>query len=366
MTLDSMTGTLLAARLFHFLAVLILLGGALFRLYTDRCFDGAGGVRNTFDRWLWQVLLIAAIVSLVSSVAWLLAESAILGDGWTNGLSGTTFSAVLFQTEFGRLWIGRLAIAALAILALMFCRRRPSVAMLWVASFSLLLVASVAGTGHAMTGDGIGRALDASAQAVHLIAASVWLGGLVPLGYLLLSASRKPGGMWLATTKSALPRYSQAGLIAVAMLTLSGIFTSWFLVGGFVALFETVYGRLLLAKIFVFLLMVGLAIVNRSILMPRILAATPHETSGNAPAAELSRNVFAEQILAIIILSIVSVLGTVAPGNDIEGEASAMISNLPVLSAANGNISGPTWPKAHFLIHLSHVDAGVGARGAVS
>lgn len=315
MTPDSMTDALFAARLTHFIATVILLGSVLFRLYAARSFSGFEEVRHAFDRWLRWVLLLAVAISLGSAMAWLLVQSAILGDSWANGLSGETLTAVLFETEFGHLWMCRLVVTALAIFVLLFLtRRRPTAGALGVAGLSLLLVASLAGTGHAMMHSGIDRIIHVSVQAVHLLAASVWLGGLVPLGYLLHAASRKADASWLAATRSALPRFSQAGVAAVSLLTLTGIFMSSLMVGGIAALFQTVYGQLLLAKIALFLMMVGLAIFNRVILSPKAVAATSRAAVGAVFMGKLWRNVVLEQALAILVLAVVSVLGTVPPG----------------------------------------------------
>jgi copper resistance protein D len=310
-----MTDALFAARWTHFIAVVILLGSLSFRLYAADSFIGAEEVRHAFDRWLRRVLLLAAVVSLLSAIAWLLVQSAIMGDGWASGLSGETLTAVLFQTEFGRMWAGRLVVTVLVIIVLVFYVRRSRTAgALGVAGLSLLLVASLAGTGHAMMDSGVDRIIDISVQAVHLLAVSVWLGGLVPLGYLLHSALQKPDASWLAVARSALPRYSHVGMAAVSLLTLTGIFMSSLLVGGIAGLFQTIYGQLLLAKIALFLIMVGVAVFNRVILLPKAVAATSHAAFAAVSMGNLWRNVVLEQALAILVLAVVSVLGTVPPG----------------------------------------------------
>src|SRR5713226_890745 len=124
MTFDPMTAALFAARLIQFASALVLLGAALFPVYAGDLLLSPDGLREAFDRWLWRTLLCAAVLSLLSSVAWLLVQSAIIGDGWSSALAGETLSTVLLETEFGRLWIGRLALAGLLTFAVLVVYRR--------------------------------------------------------------------------------------------------------------------------------------------------------------------------------------------------------------------------------------------------
>jgi putative copper resistance protein D len=83
------------------------------------------------------------------------------------------------------------------------------------------------------------------------------------------------------------------------------------LVGSFGALVTTPYGRLLAAKIALFLVMIGLALVNRFRLMPRLSASE----AATAPLRTLARSVLAEQAIGLAILAVVAVLGTWPPAN---------------------------------------------------
>jgi copper resistance protein D len=105
-----------------------------------------------------------------------------------------------------------------------------------------------------------------------------------------------------------LPLYSRAGYAAVATVLLTGLLNSMFLVGSVAALFGTVYGRTLLAKVSLVLLMVAVAAANRFVLQPRIVAG-----AGAADARALWRSVAVEQVLGMLVLAAVSVLGMLPP-----------------------------------------------------
>jgi putative copper export protein len=70
---------------------------------------------------------------------------------------------------------------------------------------------------------------------------------------------------------------------------------------------DTPYGRLLAVKIILFLAMVVVALINRFRLMPRI-------SRDVAALGALGRTVALEQVLGLLILAVVSVLGTLPPG----------------------------------------------------
>src|SRR6185503_1268077 len=97
--------------------------------------------------------------------------------------------------------------------------------------------------------------LSATADATHLTAASVWVGGLVVLGAALLE---RPGGNGRSgrpdrarerELSAVLPRWSRTAMIAVAALVITGTYQAWREIGTLAALTGTTYGQLVLAKV---------------------------------------------------------------------------------------------------------------------
>jgi putative copper resistance protein D len=215
---------------------------------------------------------------------------------------------VLFDTEFGTVWCWHLgfAVALLALSAMPRRRWRASATTL----AALLLFASLGLTGHAAMDMGGGPTHEIN-QMAHLIAGGLWLGGLVPLGVLLRRAVRPDGLAYVPLARAALPHFSQIGYVAVTLLAITGTVNSIMLVGSFGAFVTTPYGRLLAIKIALFLAMIGLALVNRFRLMPRLSS----EETALVPLRTLSRSVLAEQAIGLLILAVVAVLGTWPPAN---------------------------------------------------
>jgi copper transport protein len=95
------------------------------------------------------------------------------------------------------------------------------------------------------------------ADIIHLDAMAVWIGGLAVLAGFAL---RGPADEGVAT---AVPRFSAISLACVGTLVASGAYQTWREVGGWQALFDTSYGRLILAKVAGLLALIALGYLAR-------------------------------------------------------------------------------------------------------
>jgi putative copper resistance protein D len=293
---------MVAVRAVHFAATAAAAGALVFRAVTDPVLRAAGEVKPVIDARIRWLVWISVAVAFAAGVAWLLLQtSSMSGQAVTLGEVAT----VINETQFGFVSMIRLALAILLAVCLAFDHRQSA---RWLAlGFALCLIAAVAWTGHAAsTPYGLGY-LHLVADALHLLGAGAWIGGLMSLALLLhvlsgYRASAKP-----ALQLDVVRRFSCLGITSVATLVISGIINAWILVGSFRALVVTDYGRILMLKIGVFLVMVTLAAINRLWLTPRLPA--PDGKSLRA----LTRNSVAEIVLGLLIFVIVGLLGTLHP-----------------------------------------------------
>ena len=259
----------------------------------------------------------------------------------SEALRGDTLAVVLTQTLFGRTWMLR-ACLAIGIGALLLAgarsaddRRRQR-----TTTGAIMLAAGYAATlalaGHAAGGQGPERYLRIGADMTHLLAAGAWLGALPGLACALSHARRNADAVSLAIAAQTTRRFSTLGAVSVGALVLSGIANAWYLVGDLPALVATEYGRLLLAKLTLFGMMLALAAVNRWRLSPRVAA-------GDAAALRtLSRNAVLETAVGIAVIAIVGVLGITIPAihrhqHDLHsGTSRAMITSSLAFDALHG------------------------------
>ncbi len=130
-----------------------------------------------------------------------------------------------------------------------------------------LATALQAGHGHAWAMYGRPSPL-LLAGVVHLLAAGGWLGGLPPL--LLVVRGAPP-----AVGAAAARWFSPLGKWCVAGIAASAAWQFWVLVGGLPGLVGTAYGWVAGAKLGLFGVLLGFALLNRYGLAPALRGATP-------------------------------------------------------------------------------------------
>ena len=298
---------LAGARFFHLACAIILFGGASFVLYAR---PDAGGSRRL--ALLPAILAAAALGALLSGPAWFVLTAANMSGALVGALDRETLSSVLWDTSFGLVWALRVPLMIL-ILAVIWWRRASALSRRAIALLSFLaaiLLASLAGVGHTQVHEGVSAGVHVAADAVHLLAAGAWLGGLLPL--CLFLAPDQTAQVSNDEAVRILSRFSGMGYVAVAVLIASGSINSWFLIGSLPHLIDTSYGQLLLSKLGLFGLMLLLALSNRFRLVPAI-AQSKTATGSERLLARLRRQVGAELVLALLVVGIVSVLGTLSP-----------------------------------------------------
>lgn len=321
MEIDSLPGWLLAAtRALHFAACLLLFGLPAFdRLIVGRVLDDLPAAkmrwRRIFGGLLWAVLLLA----FLSGGAWL-ALNAITMSGLPprEALTREILKIVLTGTHFGQVWQFRTAVA-LAAAAFVLARSLPflhaaMIPFVWLIALSgALLCASLAWAGHGITGDP--QPLHLWADVLHIVIGGFWPAGLLPFAILLAILHRIPdASRWRAIIK-ATRRFSAISLASVAILLLSGIINTYSLVGSPSLLLSTDYGRVLVAKVGAFCLMVSLGAVNLLRYKPRLQIDLTEgiTTEGQAALARLRMNVLLESILSAMVIAFVGIVGLLPP-----------------------------------------------------
>jgi putative copper resistance protein D len=236
-----------------------------------------------------------------------------LGEVFAQGAVWT----VLSETDFGSAWIVRFALAVLLATMLPWLdgpRRTRSQRMRAAAVVvSAALIGTLAWAGHAAAGAGLEGAVHLVADILHLVAAAVWVGALVPLALLLGAVRRDQGEAAVAVARAAVLRFSSLGVASVGTLVVSGSVNTWVLAGSVAALVETDYGQLLVAKVALFLVMLSFAAINRLWLTPR-LAHAPKPAVVPPAIRQIERNSLIEAGLGAIIIVIVGLLGILPPG----------------------------------------------------
>ncbi len=225
-------------------------------------------------------------------LAGLLLGAADAGAGRLDRLSLGDFVDYLTQVNSGR--IGALTVTTAALITglatVAYRRDRPLPADLVAALAGLAIIARPA-TGH-LAQQSFGAVLDA----VHALAAAIWVGGLAALALTV----RTRGG-WAA----ALPRYSAWAARCLLVVGGTGVLDAGLQLRTVTALFETDYGHLILAKAAGLLVLAGLGWWwRRSWVGP----AATHRM----PAAGSVRRATLEVAVSTVVFGLAAVLATAA------------------------------------------------------
>lgn len=284
-----MEETLYGIRFVAYVTAMALFGGSLIRVVM-------GGHAAGIDRVLRLILIAAAMLSFVAAVCWLMAETANMSGDLADAINLAALKLVLSQTQFGHLWIARLAIG---VILLPLSIRGGWKSLTLAAALSL---GALAGEGHAGIGAGMIGVLRIVNQALHLLAGGLWLGGLIPLVLALA-----PGRLAPEPLRESVRRFSGLGYGAVSVVLATGTVNAAIFLGAPDKLLDNPWGLTLLAKLGFVGITLGLAIVNRTVIVPGFAKDWP------ATRDRLRHMIYFEILAGLLVLSAVAVLGTLDP-----------------------------------------------------
>lgn len=233
--------------------------------------ENAAALRRLSQTVLLVTTAIAVFLVLQGSLVQLALQADRLG-----GLGNV--DELLTDTRFGSYLIARQALLAVALLGVILAWRtgrdgRPWAALgvLLVASFGVLLTQSL--VSHAASGHG--ALWKTGADLLHLLAASLWIGGLVHVGLAMprwLDELRGvPRTLFAA---ESFRRFSILAAFSVLVLMVSGVLSALAQFTSFEQLWSTVYGWSLVGKLAAMLPLLAVGALNAVVLQPRIVEAS--------------------------------------------------------------------------------------------
>ncbi|MBE0703630.1 MAG: copper homeostasis membrane protein CopD [Afipia sp.] len=306
-----MTGDvgLVLARFSHYAATTMLAGLSFFPLYAY-----VGAEPKALCAWRRWLLLLAAVMAFLSGLLWFVLSVANMSGNLADLVDPEVLLSVVRDTGFGVVWTARLVLAG--IIVGVTAMRFSSAATgrdLTTSSLAALLLISLAGTGHSQIESGWASVVHVTSDAAHLLAAGAWLGGLVPLAFILVCHTTPEWKIEPLGVNEILLRFSGMGYVAVATLIGSGLVNSWFLVGSLSNLLKTSYGQVLLMKLVLFAAMIAFAAANRLWLVPAMSAIRTDASAVSSLFGRLRNHVIGEQLLGLTVLFGVSLLGIMRP-----------------------------------------------------
>jgi copper transport protein len=291
------------------------------------------------------ILWIAIFVFFVSQILALIGQMVSLtGLPIAEAFSLGTLRAVLARTNYGHWWIVRM-LSGMGLLG--FCifsirlgnsegsgivvkSRTNILPQACSCALGSMMLLSISMSGHAV---GVPKQtiLAVGADWVHLAATVTWTGGLIYLWAIVAAVERK--SEQVASLTSLVHRFSRLARICVALLLVTGAYSAWIHMPHWSSFTSTDYGRVLLGKLLLVIVILLIALVNLRRVLPALVQVA-REPQGNFNWIRHFRALIkAEAVLAGAILLAAVLLTSLPPAT-----ASAMTGPIR-LSQGNGSIT---------------------------
>jgi copper transport protein len=315
----------------NYLTLALMVGGLVFLFFAWT--PGLLAVAQDDSRWssaarvfasrLGRLLAIAVVLGVLVSVLGVLFQGAsAAGVSLWASLKSSIVTNTL-ESRFGEVW-GLRALDWLALGAVLptLTRRPPRVILALLALGGAYLAITPALAGHASIESPV--AVFFPSDVLHVLAGSVWVGGIACLLLALPGATRQLEGaertrLLLAT----LARFSPIALGSVVVIAVTGVVQAYIDVRSLHGLFHTTYGALIIVKVVLLSCLIGFGWVNRGRVIPGLERLVGDGQSPGGIGSLARRTLRGELALMLCVF----------------GVTAALISYAPPIDAASGPFS---------------------------
>jgi len=251
------------------------------------------------DGPLRALILGASVFGILVLIAQAFIQPLEIYD-WETVMRDRLWLTGLFDGHFALLWWAKFVLLLGAVSwATLWTPAQIQRRAFWLAGLAIALLLPIT---RSLESHGAAAALwtplSIAIDWAHLLLAGVWIGGLLLLTVTLPN-------LIPAQRRAVLTRFSAIATLAIAGLTLTGVYSSTLELYQVSDLWETVYGRWLLIKLAIIGVMLLLGLRNNLALRP---AKSAGVKSGEAQTAAVQRRVMTESILGSIVLLTVGIL----------------------------------------------------------
>jgi copper transport protein len=311
---------------------------------------------------LTRLVRIATPLTLVGVLGTVTAQGALLTGEGTSAITDVEVVRSVLSDRLG--WSTAVLLLGLAAVFLATDVRDLWARQALTVGGGLAVAASFALWGHDT--EAPYRWLSVGSDVVHVAAAAVWLGGLVGVSIVL---RRRPPYL-VASTVGIVRRFSTVAAVSVAALVVAGTAMAWVETGSWRGLWETAYGRMVLAKVAVTLGVIVLAVLNRYRILPAIAgdlddadpvgpdATVPSDDDGARTARwrRLRRTVGAEALAIVAVLGITAVLVNTTPARTAPATASGPVRMTEATDEGTVSLEVVPAEVGRNTLHIQYLD----------
>ncbi|MFT4048875.1 MAG: CopD family protein [Solirubrobacterales bacterium] len=311
-----------AVRFAGYLALCLLFGFVFFDAFVfgpSARRVGSAAADSAFARRAAAIEGVGVALGVAAAALAIVFQAAIAaGEGALSAVGSGAVGEVL-ETRSGGWMLARLGIwLAIALVWTLFVRRSPRAGLAAMLALGALAAQTPALIGHAAVTSPVWLMI--GFDFIHVVAMSVWVGGLAA-GLLALpcaTATLVPAAR-TSLLVECFDRFSRFALVCVCALIVTGVGQSLVQFDSFDELASTAYGRAIVIKAALLVALIVLAAINRQRALPRLrLLAERGDAPGDAGRL-LRRTLGAELALTIGAIAVASALVGYAPAKAAAG-----------------------------------------------
>ncbi len=221
-----------------------------------------------------------ALLAVLAGAGLLFRQTQLLIDTLPAGVTSAQVGwQIISRTRWGLLWAGRqVVLLILSVTLFSLYRHNPfakekRIRFIWLFAGILMLSSLVLQSlmGHAAA---VSANIDLAivVDSLHMLAAGVWIGGLLALAVGLIPLLRRHRAALGALIRAGWAPFGWLAAISVGLLFATGLYNTGQQVASIDALITTLYGRAVLGKIGLLLAVGVFGFVNSMLLHPRVAA----------------------------------------------------------------------------------------------
>ncbi len=254
---------------------------------------------------LVSLLGVGLAAVFASNIAMLAVQSLRLG----------TSAFDMIQTTFGTTWLIRMIITIILLGAWFWMDRKKHLTkknQIPILLLSLALIGTTTMISHGAASEEMSAII---LDYIHNLVAAIWIGGIIYFVFTLLPTfSKLENPLREKLSLVMIPRFSIAFIIAIGIVIITGPTLMWILESDVGLISESIYGKLIMAKIAIAAIMIGLG----AFFQYKVQKSGENAISSNSISVhkKLKRSLKVDAALGIVLLGVVALLanGTLPAG----------------------------------------------------
>lgn len=309
-----------------YLASFIVVGAAMFVVFVAR--RGSVAASQAFR----GVLAVCALLGVASQVL-LLPVSATLATGQG---PGSVFSDGVLGEVLGQgVWVTIAGVSLACVAGLAALLRTAADRRVWAVVSLVAVAAAFVASGHTRATEPAWLAYVAAV--VHVAAAAVWVGGVMALVWSLRARGRSDAPSEPDLAAAEVVGFSRIAAVSIVAVGVAGVALAWVEIRSLHALVSTTYGRLVLVKVGLIVVLGALGAFNHF----RLLPAVQRRPDRGARWRYLRTTVRLEALAMVVVLGVTGVLVNTEPARNVVASQSLFSDTVEIESGSVNVVIDP-------------------------